>query len=107
LARKGRSPSEPTSLSQVISGALILLRSRFSGRMDQLDIALPPSELRVTGQSLRLEQVFINLFQNALEAVDLKENDGRIEVRTQVNNDKVIITVSDNGPGIPQHIRDN
>ncbi|KAB2687008.1 ATP-binding protein [Brucella tritici] len=107
LARKGRSPSEPTSLSQVISGALILLRSRFSGRMDQLDIALPPSELRVTGQSLRLEQVFINLFQNALEAVDLKENDGRIEVRTQVNNDKVIITISDNGPGIPQHIRDN
>lgn len=107
LARKGRSPSEPTSLSQVISGALVLLRSRFSGRMDQLDIALPPSELRVTGQSLRLEQVFINLFQNALEAVDLKENNGRIEVRTQVNNDKVIITVSDNGPGIPQHIRDN
>jgi len=107
LARKGRSPSEPTSLRQVISGALILLRSRFSGRMDQLDIALPPSELRVTGQSLRLEQVFINLFQNALEAVDLKENDGRIEVRTQVNNDKVKITVSDNGPGIPQHIRDN
>jgi two-component system C4-dicarboxylate transport sensor histidine kinase DctB len=107
LARNGRSPSEPTSLRQVISGALILLRSRFSGRMDQLDIALPPSELRVTGQSLRLEQVFINLFQNALEAVDLKENDGRIEVRTQVNNDKVNITVSDNGPGIPQHIRDN
>ncbi|WP_176036194.1 sensor histidine kinase [Brucella tritici] len=107
LARKGRSPSEPTSLSQVISGALVLLRSRFSGRMDQLDIALPPSELHVIGQSLRLEQVFINLFQNALEAVDLKENDGRIEVRTQVNDDKVIITVSDNGPGMPQHIRDN
>lgn len=107
LARKGRSPSEPTSLSQVISGALVLLRSRFSGRMDQLDIALPPSELRVIGQSLRLEQVFINLFQNALEAVDLKENDGQIEVRTQVNDDKVIITVSDNGPGMPQHIRDN
>jgi two-component system C4-dicarboxylate transport sensor histidine kinase DctB len=24
-----------------------------------------------------------------------------------VENDKVIITVSDNGPGMPQHIRDN
>src|SRR5690606_34443428 len=107
LARKGRSPSEPISLSKVISGALVLLRSRFSGRMDQLDVALPPSELRVIGHSIRLEQVFINLFQNALEAVDTKENDGRIEVRTHVENDKVIITVSDNGPGMPQHIRDN
>ncbi|NKW82403.1 sensor histidine kinase [Ochrobactrum pecoris] len=107
LARKGRSPSEPTSLRQVISGALVLLRSRFSGRMDQLDIALPPSELRVIGHSIRLEQVFINLFQNALEAIDLEKNDGRVEVRTHENNGKVIITVSDNGSGIPQHIRDN
>jgi len=107
LARKGRSPSEPTSLSKVISGALVLLRSRFSGRMDQLDVALPPPELHVVGHSIRLEQVFINLFQNALEAVDTKENDGRIEVRTHVENDKVIIIVSDNGPGMPQHIHDN
>lgn len=107
LARKGRSPSEPTSLRQVISGALVLLRSRFSGRMDQLDIALPPPELRVIGHSIRLEQVFINLFQNALEAIDLEKNDGRVEVRTHENNGKVIITISDNGSGIPQHIRDN
>jgi two-component system, NtrC family, C4-dicarboxylate transport sensor histidine kinase DctB len=107
LARKGRTPSEPTSLSQVISGALVLLRSRFSGRMDQLDIALPPPELQVIGHSIRLEQVFINLFQNALEAIDLKQNDGKIEVRTHVDRDKVIILVSDNGPGMPQHIRDN
>jgi len=107
LARKGRTPSEPTSLSQVISGALVLLRSRFSGRMDQLDIALPPPELQVIGHSIRLEQVFINLFQNALEAIDLKKNDGKIDVRTHVDRDKVVILVSDNGPGMPQHIRDN
>lgn len=75
--------------------------------MDQLDIALPPPELQAIGHSIRLEQVFINLFQNALEAIDLKQNDGKIEVRTHVDRDKVIILVSDNGPGMPQHIRDN
>lgn len=107
LARKGRSPSAPTPLSQVISGALVLLRSRFSGRMDQLDIELPPPDLRVVGHSLRLEQVLINLFQNALEAVEVKGNDGRIEVRAMEKSETVLITVSDNGPGMPQHIRDN
>jgi two-component system C4-dicarboxylate transport sensor histidine kinase DctB len=107
LARKGRSPSEPTPLSQVITGALVLLRSRFSGRMDQLDIELPPPDLRVVGHSLRLEQVLINLFQNALEAVEVKGNEGRIEVRATEKSETVLVTVSDNGPGMLQHIRDN
>jgi two-component system C4-dicarboxylate transport sensor histidine kinase DctB len=107
LARKGRSPSEPTPLSQVITGALVLLRSRFSGRMDQLDIELPPPDLRVVGHSLRLEQVLINLFQNALEAVQVKGNEGRIEVRATEKSETVLVTVSDNGPGMLQHIRDN
>ncbi len=107
LARKGRSPSEPTPLAQVISGALVLLRSRFSGRMDQLDIELPPPSLRVAGHSIRLEQVFINLFQNALEAVDSKENDGLVKVRVHEREEKVVVTVSDNGPGMPTHIREN
>lgn len=107
LARKGRSPSQPTPLAQAISGALVLLRSRFSGRMDQFDIELPPPDLRVLGHSIRLEQVLINLFQNALEAVEIKGQEGRIEVRAKEKGDRVTIIVSDNGPGMPQHIRDN
>lgn len=107
LARKGHRPSEPMPLGKVISGALVLLRSRFSGRMDQLDIKLPPADLCVVGHSIRLEQVLINLFQNALEAVEEKGNDGHIEVRTVEHEEMVVLTVSDNGPGIPQPIRDN
>jgi two-component system C4-dicarboxylate transport sensor histidine kinase DctB len=59
------------------------------------------------GHSLRLEQVLINLFQNALEAVEVKGNEGRIEVRATEKSETVLVTVSDNGPGMLQHIRDN
>lgn len=107
LARKGHKPSEPVSLAQVISGALVLLRSRFSGRMDQFDIQLPAPDIYVIGHSLRLEQVLINLFQNALEAVENKGNDGRIEVRAKALAKSVVVTIIDNGPGIPQPIEDN
>jgi len=107
FARKGHRPSEAVSLAEVISGALVLLRSRFSGSMDPFDIELPTGDVRVTGHSLRLEQVLINLFQNALEAVEIKGNGGKIKVRTKLLSKSIVLTISDNGPGIPQNIQDN
>ncbi|NKN02181.1 ATP-binding protein [Rhizobium leguminosarum] len=105
FARKGRGSAEPTGLKDVIEGAVMLLRSRFAGRMDKLDIDLPPPELQVMGNRIRLEQVLINLLQNALEAVAPKAGEGRVEVRTSTEAGTVTVTVADNGPGIPPEIR--
>ncbi|MDO3431578.1 ATP-binding protein [Rhizobium sp. CBN3] len=105
FARKGRSSAEPTGLREVIEGAVMLLRSRFAGRMDTLDIELPPAALQVMGNRIRLEQVLINLLQNALEAVAPKAEAGRVEVRTSTDADMVTLTVVDNGPGISPEIR--
>ncbi|MBY5640984.1 ATP-binding protein [Rhizobium leguminosarum] len=105
FARKGRGNAEPTGLKDVIEGAVMLLRSRFAGRMDTLDIDLPPAELQVMGNRIRLEQVLINLLQNALEAVAPKAGEGRVEVRTSTDAGMVTLTVADNGPGIPPEIR--
>ena len=104
LSRKGRRDAEPTSLRLVIEGAVQLLRSRFAGRMETLDIALPPPDLLVMGMRIRLEQVLINLLQNAFEAFGDKKSDGRVEVRVEETGDTVAVTVSDNGPGIPPEI---
>jgi two-component system C4-dicarboxylate transport sensor histidine kinase DctB len=105
FARKGRGSAEPTGLKDVIEGAVMLLRSRFAGRMDTLDIDLPPDELQVMGNRIRLEQVLINLLQNALEAVAPKAGEGRVEIRTSTDAGMVTVTVADNGPGIPPDIR--
>ncbi len=99
LARKGRTGEEPVELQEVVDGAIMLLRSRFTGRLDRLTIVPGPQGLRVMGNRLRLEQVFINLFQNALEAVEDKA-DGRVEGSVSVLGAEVIVTVADNGPGI-------
>ncbi|PDS76538.1 ATP-binding protein [Rhizobium sp. L43] len=105
FARKGRGNAEPTGLKDVIEGAVLLLRSRFAGRMDTLDIDLPPAELQVMGNRIRLEQVLINLLQNALEAVAPKAEEGRVEIRTSAVSGMVTVTVADNGPGISPEIR--
>ena len=105
FARKGRGNAEPTGLKDVIEGAVMLLRSRFAGRMDTLDIDLPSAELQVMGNRIRLEQVLINLLQNALEAVAPKAEEGRVDVRTSIDAEMVTLTVADNGPGISPEIR--
>ncbi|OWK22221.1 hypothetical protein AJ88_15990 [Mesorhizobium amorphae CCBAU 01583] len=55
------------------------------------------------GNRIRLEQVLINLFQNALEALDGREN-ARVEVSAEETADGVTVNVFDNGPGIPPEI---
>lgn len=103
LARKGRPAAEPVLLANVFEGALMLVRSRFSGRLDTLTIFPPAQGLEVMGSQLRLEQVFINLILNALEAVE-GDAGARITVTTELEAARVAVRVSDNGPGIAPEI---
>jgi two-component system C4-dicarboxylate transport sensor histidine kinase DctB len=103
LARKGRSGEEPVNLRAALDGAVLLLRSRFTGRLERMKIVPFPTGLEVMGNRLRLEQVFINLFQNALEAVAEKA-DGRVDVSVEEKGTDAVLTVSDNGPGLSETI---
>lgn len=99
FARKGRAAAEPVELRGVIDGAVVLLKSRFAGRLEALHIRPPPTGLCVLGNRIRLEQILINLFQNALEALDGRA-DAKVDVFVTETDDEVAIEVADNGPGI-------
>jgi PAS domain S-box-containing protein len=62
---------------------------------------LPP----VRGDISSLRQVFVNLISNAVDAVEGRTN-ATIWIRTKLNNNKVLVAVEDNGPGIPDSIVD-
>ncbi|MBM7062410.1 sensor histidine kinase [Pseudomonas sp. UL073] len=103
FSRKGQRAIEPIPLVEVIDGALLLLGSRFRQRYGRIDVVKPAAELRVMGTRIRLEQVLINLLQNALEAVE-NHPDGRVEVSVSEQEEGVALIVSDNGGGIPEAI---
>ncbi len=105
LARKGRTAAEPVSMRLVMEGAVVLLRSRFAGRLEALEITLPQDGLMVLGSRIRLEQIVINLLQNALEAIEDKP-DGRVSVRVDEAGDEIALVIADNGPGISSDIRE-
>ncbi len=89
----------------------------FDGQLRPDDIALvadlPSAEILVKGRAIQLEQVVMNLLANAHHALKDKQErhetngwSGIIRVATEINANRLTITVSDNGPGIPPTLRD-
>jgi len=103
FSRKGTGDAGPADVSDVIEGALLLLGSRFRQTVGKITTETPPAGLKVHGNRIRLEQVLINLMQNALEATEGGPS-SRISVGYAVADDEVQLTVADNGPGIPDDI---
>lgn len=61
----------------------------------------------VMGQEARLSQVFVNLLQNAAQAIDPGNADNHaITLRSEVTPTEVHVSVSDTGDGVPASIRD-
>ena len=56
----------------------------------------------INGDQTQLQQVLLNLFNNALDALgNLAQADKYIDVHTGVRGDRLMLVVEDNGPGIP------
>lgn len=106
FSRRATGRLEPTSVAEAIEGSLLLTNSRVRRR--QLRVVRPQVDpaLRVMAERVRLEQVLVNLLQNAFEAVD---GAARPEVRLTVDagEAEVAITVADNGPGLAPEVADS
>jgi two-component system C4-dicarboxylate transport sensor histidine kinase DctB len=89
---------EPVKVEGAIRGTLLLLESQIAAAGVRLDLDVAP-DLLVTGNTVQLEQVILNLMRNALDAVAGRP-DAWIQISTRAVADKVFVVVSDNGHGI-------
>ena len=89
---------EPVIVESAIAGTLLLLESQVAAAGVRLDLDIAP-DLWVTGNTVQLEQVILNLMRNALDAVAGRPG-AWIGISAHAVAETVSITVSDNGPGI-------
>ena len=103
-ARRGSQGITNVGLDTVLEGVMLLLGDRFFDKGITVEIVGdvdPPPTVRAG--FVRLEQVFVNILQNAMEALEDHEAP-RIEIAVVEKSNQVCITISDNGPGIPSEL---
>ena len=86
-----------TSVASIIETSLEIARPLIDSRRHQLVLSFPQENIDLTGDPLRLSQVFSNLLTNAAKYMEAK---GRIEVRATRVLGGVEISVVDQGVGL-------
>ncbi|KQN26335.1 hypothetical protein ASE86_09430 [Sphingomonas sp. Leaf33] len=103
FARKRTPAGGTATLADVIDGTLILIGERARGRIT-VDAADAARETRLAGDRVRIEQILVNLVQNALDAIG--EGAGHIVITATAGVDTMTVTIADTGPGVADDIRD-
>jgi PAS domain S-box-containing protein len=103
LARPGPDHTGPVNLNVVIRDVIGMLAGAGKLRNIESVLALDEQGVFVTVNKTRIEQILVNLVINAADA--LGRAGGKIAITAYADkHDRVIVEVSDTGPGIPADV---
>lgn len=101
FSRKSSGKIVRVPLHGAIDGALEILNPIIRKLDLNIEVSLRPENVEVMANNVLLQQVFMNLINNAIHAVEKVEN-AKIKIVSEKQGDKVDIIVEDNGVGIPE-----
>lgn len=103
FARKPNEKLGPVLIEDVVRDTMEIVAVRLKAAAAEIDIDLGDVPLVVRAGSVRLQQVLVNVISNAADAVEGLD-DRRIRLRAWSEGDKVVLAISDRGPGVPAAI---
>ncbi len=100
MVRRGMAERGDVDISRVISEAFAMAHARLAAHDVGVTVQLAAAPT-VTGDRIQLEQLFLNLTLNAIEAFSDQPAEGReIRVTSEVRGTDLLIVFADNGPGL-------
>jgi C4-dicarboxylate-specific signal transduction histidine kinase len=113
FARQSEVARNKVNINDPIKDVFKVLGHQVKSHQVELVLELDENIPFILAEHNRLEQVFINMVTNAIDAMDEKcantddpDCEKKLTIRTFIENDKVNATVSDTGIGIPQDVKD-
>jgi signal transduction histidine kinase len=95
--------AEPVDLTASLGNTIAVLRSKARSKSASVVVKVEPDLPAVRGFVGELNQIWVNLIDNALDAIP---DGGRVEITARPERQSVVVRVVDNGAGIPDDIRD-
>lgn len=103
FSRQREMSLEETSLNHNLKHVVELVGYQLRQAGIEVRFDLDPSGAVVLADHFQMEQLFLNLVLNAVQAMP---RGGELVLRTRVKDDAVVAEVRDSGNGIPEEIRD-
>jgi signal transduction histidine kinase/CheY-like chemotaxis protein len=92
---------EPIDLTRIVAGAIEVIRPMVDSCQHRLEVELSAEPLPLDGDAARLTQAIDNVLQNATKYTP---PGGAIRVSAAREGAQAVVTIQDNGIGIPQHM---
>ncbi len=102
FARKADNASKKVRVNPLLQDIAGFARQKAKYRNVELRLALDPAVEEVEASPTELQQIILNLVNNAIDAID--KPGGVVELRSAREDDAVSILIRDNGQGIPADI---
>ena len=97
-ARRSGDTFEPVNLGDALNSALALMEPQLRLRAVKITKTIPPEQVKIMGDRVRVEQVMVNLLRNAMDATQ-STPDAAIDLLLAAG-ETAVLTVRDNGHGI-------
>ena len=98
FARKAEPDGEPVDLNDLIEGLIVLVEKDSSYNKVEINLDLDPNLPSVMADGTQIKQVFLNLAQNAIQAMS---DGGSLTISSKKSSDRVEVSFVDQGSGIP------
>jgi len=105
FAREPNQKLGPMLLQEVVNDTVEIVTPRLKLADVSLETHIEPPTLSVRAGTVRLQQVLVNLITNAADALEGRA-ERRVTVSAHRKGQKVLVSIRDNGPGVPDAIRE-
>jgi PAS domain S-box-containing protein len=101
LFKKGALEQELVDVNEVIREMIVLLRSEANRYSISIRTDLAENLPKVMADRVQLQQVFMNLMLNGIDAMKEAPGEGELLIKSEASDAQLLISVSDTGVGLP------